>query len=187
MAKSARERSTCAAGALSERLRRVNSLRSAAVSGRRRSVWWRDMGHLGARGAPRNYTSSHGKRLTRAFSAYSGGANRSYTSLDGPPFIQVVAPHADHDPSLFQAVEDLPFQALVLELSARRYRPPCRREPGSCLARVAPRSGAASPQSAPGWLFDLWASWAPLVREDLSRPSSPHLLSNAPQMYSEFI
>src|SRR5215207_3523594 len=64
MAKSARARSTWAAGALSERLRRVNSLRSSAVSGRRGSVWWRDMGHLGARGSPHHYTSSHGKRPT---------------------------------------------------------------------------------------------------------------------------
>src|SRR5215211_4716516 len=47
MANSARERSTCAAGALSERLRRVSSWRSSAVSGRRGSFWWRDMGHLG--------------------------------------------------------------------------------------------------------------------------------------------
>src|SRR4029079_3824733 len=46
MAKSARARSTCAAGALSERLRRVNSWRSSAVSGRRGSFWWRDMAHL---------------------------------------------------------------------------------------------------------------------------------------------
>src|SRR5215217_7721330 len=64
MANSARARSTCAAGALSERLRRVNSLRSSAVSGRRGSVWWRDMGHLGARGSPHHYTSSHGRRPT---------------------------------------------------------------------------------------------------------------------------
>src|SRR3954469_225892 len=47
MASRARARSTCAAGALSERLRRVNSWRSSAVSGRRGSFWWRDMGHLG--------------------------------------------------------------------------------------------------------------------------------------------
>src|SRR5215203_2115539 len=64
MAKSARERSTCAAGALSERLRRVSSWRSSAVSGRRGSFRWRDMGHLGARGSPHHYTSSHSKRPT---------------------------------------------------------------------------------------------------------------------------
>src|SRR3954451_5627975 len=64
MAKSARARSTCAAGALSERLRRVSSWRSSAVSGRRGSCWWRDMAHLGARGSPHHYTSSHGRRPT---------------------------------------------------------------------------------------------------------------------------
>src|SRR3954463_9940520 len=52
MAKSARARSTWAAGALGERLRRANSLRSSAVTGRRGSFWRRDMGHLGARGSP---------------------------------------------------------------------------------------------------------------------------------------
>src|SRR3954468_560057 len=66
MAKSARARSTCAAGALSERLRRVSSWRSSAVSGRRGSFRWRDMGHLGARGSPHHHTSSHGRRPTRA-------------------------------------------------------------------------------------------------------------------------
>src|SRR3954462_4139779 len=65
MATSARERSTCAAGALSERLRRVSSWRSSAVSGRRGSCWWRDMGHLGARGSPHHHTRSHGKRPIR--------------------------------------------------------------------------------------------------------------------------
>src|SRR4051794_4126330 len=64
MAKSARARSTCAAGALSERLRRGNSWRSSAVSGRRGSFWWRDMGHLGTRGSPYHYTSFHGRRPT---------------------------------------------------------------------------------------------------------------------------
>src|SRR3954466_5506224 len=64
MAKSARARSTCAAGALSERLRRVSSWRSSAVSGRRGSFRWRDMAHLGARGSPHHYTSSHGRRPT---------------------------------------------------------------------------------------------------------------------------
>src|SRR3954471_16247603 len=64
MAKSARERSTCAAGALSDRLRRVNSWRSSAVSGRRGSFWWRDRAHLGTRGSPHHYTTSHGKRPT---------------------------------------------------------------------------------------------------------------------------
>src|SRR5215217_6185378 len=52
MAKSARARSSCAAGALRERLRRVQAIRSSGVSGRRGSVWWRDMGHLAARGSP---------------------------------------------------------------------------------------------------------------------------------------
>src|SRR3954452_12700163 len=66
MAKSARARSTCAAGALSERLRRVSSWRSSAVSGRRGSFRWRDMAHLGARGSPHHYTSSHGRRPTSA-------------------------------------------------------------------------------------------------------------------------
>src|SRR3954469_13463339 len=64
MANRARARSTSAAGALSERLRRVSSWRSSAVSGRRGSVWWRDMGHLGARGSPRHDTRSHGNRPT---------------------------------------------------------------------------------------------------------------------------
>src|SRR3954454_20147845 len=48
MAKSARERSTCAAGALSERLRRVSSWRSSAVSGRRDlsgGATWDTSGH----------------------------------------------------------------------------------------------------------------------------------------------
>src|SRR3954471_18045442 len=52
MANSARARSTCAAGALGERLRRVNAIRSSAVSGRRGSFRWRDMGHLVSRGSP---------------------------------------------------------------------------------------------------------------------------------------
>src|SRR3954469_19941415 len=64
MANRARARSTWAAGALSERLRRVSSWRSSAVSGRRGSVRWRDMGHLGARGSPHHYTRSHGSRPT---------------------------------------------------------------------------------------------------------------------------
>src|SRR4051812_9190298 len=62
MANSARARSTCAAGALSERLRRGSSWRSSAVSGGRGSFPWRDMGHLEARGSPHHYTSSHGRR-----------------------------------------------------------------------------------------------------------------------------
>src|SRR3954452_13708323 len=66
MAKSARARSTCPAGALSERLRRVSSWRSSAVSGRRGSFRWRDMGHLGARGSPHHYTRAHGRRPTSA-------------------------------------------------------------------------------------------------------------------------
>src|SRR3954447_8578349 len=65
MANSARARSTCAAGALSERLKRVSSWRSSAVSGRRGSFRWRDMGHLGARGSPHHYTRAHGRRPTR--------------------------------------------------------------------------------------------------------------------------
>src|SRR3954465_3595690 len=64
MAKSARERSPCAAGALSERLRRVSSWRSSAVSGRRGSFWRRDMGHLGARGSSHHYTKAHGRGTT---------------------------------------------------------------------------------------------------------------------------
>src|SRR3954466_7297375 len=64
MANSAGARSTCAAGALSERLRRVSSWRSSAVSGRRGAFRWRDMAHLGARGSPHHYTSSHGRRPT---------------------------------------------------------------------------------------------------------------------------
>src|SRR3954452_14982263 len=64
MANSARERSTCAAGALSERLRRVSSWRSSAASGRKGSFRWRDMGHLGARGSPHHHTTSHGNRPT---------------------------------------------------------------------------------------------------------------------------
>src|SRR3954452_8797515 len=72
MAKSARARSTCAAGALSERLRRVSSWRSSAVSGRRGSFRWRDIGHLGARGSPHHYTSSYGKRPTSGGSVLHG-------------------------------------------------------------------------------------------------------------------
>src|SRR3954447_12490691 len=64
MANSARARSTCAAGALSERLKRVSSWRSSAVSGRRGSFRWRDMGHLGTRGSPHHYTRAHGRRPT---------------------------------------------------------------------------------------------------------------------------
>src|SRR4029434_2499223 len=56
----ARARSTSAAGALWERLRRVSSVRSAGVSGRNGSFWWRDMGHLAARGSPHHYTRSDG-------------------------------------------------------------------------------------------------------------------------------
>src|SRR3954447_25407830 len=67
MANRARARSTWAAGALSERLRRVSSWRSSAVSGRMGSFRWRDMGHLGARGSPPHYTSSHGRRPTSDF------------------------------------------------------------------------------------------------------------------------
>src|SRR3954464_6019753 len=68
MANRARARSTWAAGALSERLRRVSSWRSSAVSGRRGSFRWRDRGHLGARGSPHHYTSSHGRRPTSSHS-----------------------------------------------------------------------------------------------------------------------
>ena len=42
-----------------------NSWRSSAVSGRRGSFRWRDMGHLRARGSPHHYTSFHGRRPTR--------------------------------------------------------------------------------------------------------------------------
>src|SRR3954452_22307211 len=66
MAKSARARSTCAAGALSERLRRVKAIRSSGVSGRRGSFRWRDMGHLGARGSSHHYTRARGKWPTSA-------------------------------------------------------------------------------------------------------------------------
>src|SRR3954466_10672793 len=82
MAKSARERSTCAAGPPRERLRRVNSLRSAAVSRRRGSVWWRDMGHLGARGSPHHYTSSHGRRPTSRGASNAFGAGATKEALD---------------------------------------------------------------------------------------------------------
>src|SRR3954471_22636498 len=83
MANSARERSTCAAGALSERLRRVSSWRSSAVSGRRGSFRWRDMGHLGARGSPHHHTRSHGKRPTRCYGA--DGGEMSPSSLEATP------------------------------------------------------------------------------------------------------
>src|SRR4051794_22211136 len=76
MANRARARSTWAAGALSERLRRVSSWRSSAVSGRRGSFRWRDMGHLGARGSPHHYTSSHGRRPTRRYVRSSEGLVR---------------------------------------------------------------------------------------------------------------
>ena len=49
-----------AAGALGERLRRVSAWRSSAVSGRKGSVWWRDMGHLETRGSPHHFTRAHG-------------------------------------------------------------------------------------------------------------------------------
>src|SRR3954469_8749036 len=52
MASKARARSTWAAGALSERLRRVKAIRSSGVSGRRGSFWRRDMVYLDARGSP---------------------------------------------------------------------------------------------------------------------------------------
>src|SRR3954470_11642745 len=52
MASKARARSTWAAGALSERLRRVKAIRSSGVSGRRGSFWRRDMVYLEARGSP---------------------------------------------------------------------------------------------------------------------------------------
>src|SRR5215207_10313204 len=59
MANSARARSTCAAGALGERLRRVKAIRSSGESGRRGSVWWRDMEYLGStRITPSLYQSS---------------------------------------------------------------------------------------------------------------------------------
>src|SRR4051812_15561838 len=78
MANSARARSTCAAGALSERLRRVSSWRSSAASGRRGSFRWRDRGHLGARGSPHHHTTSHGNRPTSAawLSGLGGGDRR---------------------------------------------------------------------------------------------------------------
>src|SRR3954451_7766947 len=88
MANSARERSTCAAGALSERLRRVSSWRSSAASGRRGSFWERDMGHLGARGSPRHDTRSHGSRPTSGLMNESRigavtGCKRSWWPIDG--------------------------------------------------------------------------------------------------------
>src|SRR5436853_5357666 len=52
MASRARARSTWAAGALGEQLRRVKAIRSSGVSGRRGSFRWRDMRYLGARGSP---------------------------------------------------------------------------------------------------------------------------------------
>src|SRR4051812_16411959 len=66
MANSARARSTCAAGGLRERLRGGSSWRSSAVSGGRGSFRGGGMGHLEARGSPHHYTSSHGRRPTRA-------------------------------------------------------------------------------------------------------------------------
>src|SRR4051812_35988636 len=67
MASRARARSTWAAGALSERLRRVKVFRSLGVGGRRGSFWRRDMGHLGARGSSHHYTKAHRRRPTSGF------------------------------------------------------------------------------------------------------------------------
>ena len=107
--------------------------------------------------------------------------------------IGVVLPGSDHDLSLFQVVEDFQPQALIPKF-AQRGRPPDRRGPGSCLGRVAPRSGAASPQSAqahlatfghPGLLwFKLILSISPAQKQPvrsmaprgnpiLSRPGAP--------------
>src|SRR3954471_18232804 len=80
MASRARARSTCPAGALSERLRRVSSWRSSAVSGRRGSFRWRDMGHLGARGSPHHYTTARGKRPTRRVGAAAAPGPRAWGS-----------------------------------------------------------------------------------------------------------
>src|SRR4051794_18063919 len=60
--------------------------------------------------------------------AQPGGANRSYTSLDRSHLIQVVAPGPDHDLSLPETGEDLPFQALVPEF--------CSEMPASLQARA---------------------------------------------------
>src|SRR3954467_8501972 len=83
MANSARARSTCAAGALSERLKRVSSWRSSAVSGRRGSFRWRDMGHLGARGSPHHYTRAHGRRPTRGYSKGKASSEGSWWARPG--------------------------------------------------------------------------------------------------------
>src|SRR4030095_8573503 len=93
MAKSARARSTCAGGAVSERLRRVSSWRSSAVSGRRGSFRWRDMGHLGARGSPHYYTSSHGRRPTSAAAVadrLGTGTRQALRKVRLHPFEQMV-------------------------------------------------------------------------------------------------
>src|SRR3954471_20230176 len=82
MANSARARSTCAAGALSERLKRVSSWRSSAVSGRRGSFRWRDMGHLGARGSPHHYTRAHGRRPTSIVPDVSLRTNLAQLAFD---------------------------------------------------------------------------------------------------------
>src|SRR3954469_17693836 len=82
MAKSARARSTGAAGALGERLRRVSSWRSSAVSGRRGSVWWRDMGHLGARGSSHHHTRARAK-MTHYTLGVIGKAGIGTPHMDG--------------------------------------------------------------------------------------------------------
>src|SRR3954471_23242083 len=82
MASRARARSTWAAGALSERLRRVKVFRSLGVSGRRGSFWRRDMGHLGARGSSHHYTKAHGGSPTSS-SAQRENATAP-PSLSGP-------------------------------------------------------------------------------------------------------
>src|SRR3954468_2619668 len=87
MASRARARSTCAAGALSERLRRVSSWRSSAVSGRRGSCWWRDMGHLGARGSPHHDNRSHGKRPTSGRRAVP---IRPFSTVSGPDCVETL-------------------------------------------------------------------------------------------------
>src|SRR3954462_1063240 len=97
MASRARARSTWAAGALSERLRRVKVFRSLGVSGRRGSFWRRDMGHLGARGSSHHYTKAHGRGPTSCeldrFAAEGSPAHAVLTRLRE----EAIAPAYDDD------------------------------------------------------------------------------------------
>src|SRR3954464_3978057 len=138
MANSARARSTCAAGALSERLRQVSSWRSSAVSGRTGSFRWRDRGHLGARGSPHHHTTSHGNRPTSG-SAPSRPGRASYAA--GTAGVSLLGQNAQLRghwalPSLFQEqVDGLPMHTKRTRPSPSPVR--VRHEPPPVAEAVA--------------------------------------------------